>query len=381
MRIDYLLFGYRLAAVKECDRGRAATALLRHNISASVSSEGKITVPEYKLRKFKTAMSGIEYTLSQPLGLFSLGRLSQISIGAWLGILLAAVLLVVSSDFVFDVRIEEASGVSREEVAEALYQADFGVGKRWSKTDLDKIEGMVMLNSSDIGFISINRRGTCAYVSVSSKSEREESELGQKCNIVAKYDCVIDEITVKSGIAAVKAGDTVKAGDLLISGVIPLELGGGTLRAEGIIKGRISESIVTEVGRLDIQKSYLPERLCEVRINILDFSVNIFKSYRNLGGKYDIIKSEEVLLSSGGVRLPITVVKIYAEPYTESEVTYTDTELVAIAAQDHREKLDKILSECEILKISTHSEFTEQGYSTASDMLLITEVGVKRSIE
>ena len=200
-------------------------------------------------------------------------------------------------------------------------------------------------------------------------------------NVVASCDAVIEEITVKYGIAAVKAGDTVKAGDLLISGVIPQELGGGTVRAEGNVKGRITECISLEVGRSESVREYKEEKLCEVRINILGFSINIFKNYRNLADKYDIIKSEEVLLAPSGVKFPISIEKIYAEPYDDTEVAYTDTELASIASMRHKEGLDKILGSCEVLKISTRSEFTKEGYRIASDMLLLTEVGVKQSIE
>jgi len=163
--------------------------------------------------------------------------------------------------------------------------------------------------------------------------------------------------------------------------VIPQELGGGTVRAEGSVKGRITQKISIDVGRSESTREYFEERLCELRINILGFSVNIFKNYRNLSGKYDIIKSEEVLLAPSGVKFPIAIEKIYAEPYADATVSYTDTELASIASLRHKESLDKILEACEVLKISTVSEFTNDGYRIASDMLLLAEVGEKRSIE
>ena len=381
MRIDYYIFGYRVAKIKKEDIERAATALMRKGLSFCINPSGELIIPSYRLRCFRTALSGIEYSLSTPMGLFRGGKSVKPSLGALLGVALSAMLLILASDFVFDIRIESSEGVSRETVAEALYDAGFEVGDRWSRSELDKIEGLVMLNNPSVGFISINRRGSCAYVSVSAKSEGADTVTSGRCNIIAKYDCVIEEITVKSGVAAVKAGDTVRAGDLLISGVIPQELGGGIVAASGVVRGRVSEKISLEVSRSETVREYLGERLVGINVNILGFSVNIFKNYGNLPMKYDIIKSEEVLLTPNGVKLPISIVKTYAEPYTDATVEYSDSELSAIAMQRHRESLDKILDESEMLKISTRQEFTDGGCLVFSDMLLLTDVGVKRSIE
>ena len=44
----------------------------------------------------------------------------------------------------------------------------------------------------------------------------------------------------------VKVGDVVKKGDLLISGVLPLELGGGFCTAQGEVKGRVADRVEVE---------------------------------------------------------------------------------------------------------------------------------------
>ena len=42
------------------------------------------------------------------------------------------------------------------------------------------------------------------------------------CHIIAARDGVVRKIEVRTGIPLVKVGDTVKKGDILISGIIPI---------------------------------------------------------------------------------------------------------------------------------------------------------------
>jgi len=106
MRIDYLLFGYRIVTVKECDKSRILTALIKAGLSAEIKSSFEIIIPEYQVKRFISVISGFEYTLSKRRGLFRGSEFYKISLGAVLGVLLSLVLLFISSDFVFDIRIE-----------------------------------------------------------------------------------------------------------------------------------------------------------------------------------------------------------------------------------------------------------------------------------
>ena len=234
------------------------------------------------------------------------------------------------------------------------------------------------MSSSDIAWININRRGSVAYVTVAEK-EQNPTDSGSTtgagyANIVAAADCVIEEITVTRGTPEVKVGDVVRAGDLLISGVMPLESGGGFCYAEGIVIGRISDTVTAEVERIHTVRNEKKDKLFSKTLKIFDFSVNIFKSYGNSSKEYDIIKDIDTFSLFGKAKLPIEVITEYTVTYDESEERYTDARLVAVASQRLNAKLINRLTLADLVGIRTYGDYTDTGYRISSDIVFLADV-------
>ena len=193
-------------------------------------------------------------------------------------------------------------------------------------------------------------------------------------NVISEYDAVIEEITVMRGIPMVKAGDTVKKGDLLISGVIPEELGGGFCYAEGIIIGRISDSIEVFVSDYKDEKVSVKKKLSEVSVKILGFSVNIFKSYRNLDEKCDIIE-EKKTFSAFGRNIPLVVNKKHTIKYLQQRINLTQDEMAEIALSRTTESISQKLKDSSLIRISTKGKFAGSSYVMTTDMVYSSEIG------
>lgn len=378
IRIDLFLLGCFRFKIQLQDISRAATALLKSNLSADIKSDGEFYVPFYQKKKYVSALGSIKFEVSEILGLPRTicklkGRYGIIAAFAFL-----LAFYAFSYSFVWDIRIEGTENLSPAAVEEELYRAGFFTGKAWRKISLDKVEGELLADSDDVGWININRKGTVAYVKVREKSvaENEKTEEGYS-NIVAGVDCVIEEITVKSGIAMVKQGDTVKAGQLLISGVIPVEYGGGFVDADGEIWGRVTDELSVKVLREETTYKYENEVLSEGFLNILNFSVKFFKSYRNVADDYVIIEDNErcVVL---GKRLPIGTTRIYKQIKTEKEVTRSDKELVDVASSRLSALRVMTFSDAHILRMSTSGEFTDDGYRMTSKVSALRQIGEKK---
>ena len=129
-----------------------------------------------------------------------------------------------------------------------------------------------MAKSTAVAWLNINRRGTVAYVTVLEKEVHGQEVKEGYSNVVAACDAVIEEISVVRGVACVKVGDSVKKGDLLISGVLPEEQGGGFCYAEGEIFGRVSESISVSVDEYKIKKTEKNSEIAHLDIKIFGFS-------------------------------------------------------------------------------------------------------------
>ena len=197
-------------------------------------------------------------------------------------------------------------------------------------------------------------------------------------NIVAVADCVITDITVRSGIAMVKPGEAVKKGQLLISGVIPADLGGGFIRADGDVCGTVNEELSVLVERKEQKKLYKQEELLKVDVKIFGFSINIFKRYGNSTDSCVIIEDTNECMIMGQYRLPIEIKKTYARKSYFQIFDYSDKELVSIASERLSMLREIKLSSSELVKIRNYGAFTDDGYKMTSIVTVLRDIGEEK---
>ena len=163
------LFGYRDIIFCREDLGRVAAALLSSGLPGAIREPCTVSVTLYRQKKYFKAFLGIPYTLGKPKGLPSL-LLAAIKRRFLLaGIIVSVLLYVFSSAFVWDVRVSGNVDVSDGAVINELAEAGLYCGAPWHSLSRDKVENTVLASSDVLGWISINRRGTVAYVKVKEK--------------------------------------------------------------------------------------------------------------------------------------------------------------------------------------------------------------------
>ena len=381
VRADLLLFGYCTVSVCAEDKGAAADTLLKNGISASFNRNGDFIIPYRKREKVQKALGGkIKYSVSQPRGFFAFLIKNRHRYGAFLGIIVFAFLIFLSTDTVWDVRIEGAAEGSEDAVLEELSAAGLSVGKRWSKLDRSRVEINTLAASDSIAWININRRGSVAYVKVSDKKIYQEGEDAQgTANIVAARDCVIEEISVVRGYPMVKKGESVKAGDILISGVIPTELGGGFCYASGVVIGRYDDKIEVFSDNTVIEKIYSSREIKDVSVNIFGKTINIFKRYRQYGENCDIIEEKRDLRLYK--RLPIAFSKTVVMSYEEKTQELSAEQIVARCTEALKEKMEVFLIDKEARRMTTQGEFLPDGYKMVCNMTVSSAVGKIQEFE
>ncbi len=378
-RIDGLLFGYTVFKVKKKNISAFVNALLSLGISAKIMRKSRAEIRFKDRSKLLARIAGrIDYEESELCGLPGFLYRNRKRYGTLLGIIAAVFILIFSSGFVWNVRLDGLEGEALESALSALSELGIREGARWGQIDKNELEAKLLARSPDIAWININRRGTVAYITVGKResfsSERHEPLYS---NILASEDGVIEEINVKSGYALVGRGDAVRRGDVLISGVIPSELGGGFCRAEGTVIARVSERYSVTSTKNVSEKHYTDEIKSETDYKILGFSVNILKNSRNLPSMCDIIeyKSKVTLF---GKTLPIEKRTVLALSYTERSRELSTDELLSTASSSLRELLSEKLADSELLKISTGGEYTEDGYIMYSDVSVLKNIAEEK---
>ena len=381
IRLDFGQLGYYKVYVEEDKRAAAYSRLLAKGISAA-ATDGYIRVPLGRKKKYAAVLSDLGVSFDGPFGAVGFLNRYKKRYGVMAALLISLAMYTVSSLFVWNVCVQGEDGVTEIAVEEQLDEAGLRVGRLWRAIQLDEVETDVLRLSENIGWININRRGSVAYVTVRSKtsSPSDQAPLGEYANVIAVRDCVIEEITVKRGIAAVKVGDSVKAGDVLISGIIPQELGGGFLRAEGEVVGRSSETVSVFVPREEELTEYGEERLEERKIKIFDFFINIFKNYRNSHKECAIIEETKEGMLLGRYRLPVTTVSVYSREIKNIRRRYTDTEIITVGNYRLEAALALQLCDAELLQVKTSSSLGEEGYEVSSLVTVLRSAGEQKRI-
>lgn len=374
IRIDYFLFGYVTFSIPKESISVFAARLMRYGLSAKISSDGIFNVAYSKKRQFSELLADIEYTVSEPKGLF--GEIYKLKnrYGIIAAVVLSLFLLFFSRTLVWDVRIDGISEEDKEELVSVLADSGLSVGSYWKGVRKAEVEARALLSSDDVAWLNINRRGTVAYVTAVPKTVvNTDDKTGVYCNIVAERDCVIEKITVKRGVALVKVGETVKAGDVLISGVIPTELGGGVCYAEGSVFGRFSEAVAQFSPSSVTEKVYSRQAVAGVSVRIFKKDINIFKSYGNLSGSCDIIEKKKQL-TLFGVALPISVFTAERAEYSERELSVDEGALVKETAEKLSVAIARRTADLELISIKTSGEFKDDGYLMRAELIVSGEV-------
>ena len=370
---DLIIFGYHEYSIDPSELPTALMMLLKANIRAEQIGSG-FAASAFEKRKIEALLgTRVKFKRSKMKGIGGFVIRNFRRGGVIAALLISLALAIISSELVWDVRIEGNSLYNAEEIISELNKAGLTVGKRWRSMELGKIENSALSESDKLSWININRRGTVAYVKVIEKKKHDtETKLGCS-NVVASCDAVIEEISVINGVAKVKVGDTVKAGDLLISGVIPEELGGGFCYAEGVVRGRVSDAVSVFVSEKTEKKLVKKEHLNKIGLKLFNFSINILKSYRNFDNSYDIIESENKL-SFLGRELPFSVITDRRIEYEAYAVVLRRDELAAIASSRMRDMLLKRTEEATLLRASTSGRFVEGGYESVTDIVCIENI-------
>lgn len=138
--------------------------------------------------------------------------------GLWIGAALMAVLLIVSSQFVWRVEIQGA-GRYQPDMAQFLSEQGVQRGAQAGKLDLPKLVQQLYFRYPAFSWFTATRRGMtveirCRMGVVQSGGDEQEGQ-----PLVALCDGLIERVETHAGTAKVAAGQLVREGDVLIEGI------------------------------------------------------------------------------------------------------------------------------------------------------------------
>ena len=302
------------------------------------------------------------------------------------GLLLFAAGLYLLSSFIWTVRVE---GNERLETAELLSACEEmgvkpGVWKRG--VDTAEITNRLLVQFSDISWVSVSIKGTDVTIKLAETIEKAERiDRETPCDIVASADGVIVQITAERGTPKVKPGDVVKKGDVLISSELLIGLEGEEQHteytaAEGAVTARIWQRLTEE---LPLQYEEIQYSGVEKENHSIVFSEKELDIIHPDGaGQWEKTLLSEQPLALGDFELPLHLKKEIWKEYEILEKTRTLEEAKSILEEILRKKTENYLStygKIEDSKI-TFEEYADSVRGEA-EITLLERIDEKRQIE
>lgn len=138
-----------------------------------------------------------------------------------MGLTAFLIILYGLSSFIWTVDVEGNVKVPENKLLNALAKYGIRPGAFKKGLDISAIENRLVIDIPDIWWVSIQLKGTRAIVKVVEAAQPPPMvDKDTPCNIVASKDGIIHKMVVLEGQPMVKEGDTVKKGQLLVSGVV-----------------------------------------------------------------------------------------------------------------------------------------------------------------
>lgn len=354
-----------------------------HNLIRTNQGELLFTLRKKDFRRLRSPAfkTGTRIKILRKWGLYRLMRPVRRRFGLVAGLLLFAGILLWCSRYIWRVEVCGNETLTKTQLLEDLQPLGFYPGCR-RNIDVGAIENRYLIGNQRLSWISINVKGTTAYIEVKEKDLTPKVITDSTpTHIYAARDGVILSITDFSGTRLVEKGTAVQAGDLLISGERVDEYGEtwrvrsiGSVIARTYRTARINvpmkEKIRQKTGR---KKRFFTFFLGKFKIPLY-FREKI--SYND----YDIV-SEEKSLHLGSFALPIswnkkTFWEIDEKVMERSEKQAEEQAQYQLAAFE----MDRLAG----LKITNRTmQFQKEGESLVLEAVFTCEedIGFERKIE
>ena len=317
------------------------------------------------------------------LGFLNLANRYKKRSGLFVGFFLAAFLLILSSMFVWDITVTGADRIPEKRILTALEQRGLRLGTFIPTFDTDIAEQTLILDVDGLSFVSVKCKGTVVQVEVREREkETEILDTESPSNLIAAVDGQIEALRVTGGVTTVKLGETVKKGELLVSGIIDsAALGYRLVRARGEVLARTTLTYQVEIPYETTEKVYTGRFFTQKSIKIFSKTIKLFRKDSIYASSCDKIESERRVFLFGLIKLPVFIIEAEYAEYELIPKTLTQKEALQEAYRQIRLLYEDDLSEADILGRYTAFSENENGITLKQQIECIVNIAQEVKIE
>lgn len=343
------------------------------------SLRGKMLCRDYKRIRKIAKMSEAKPKIHKKRGLKFVFRRYSHRYGLALGAVLGILLICMLSNCIWNINISGNSRVDSKIIMAQLKKIGVYEGVRAKNIDTELSRQQLLIAMPQLSWCAVNIDGCFATVDVRETQEKKpEEKTSYPANIIAGRTGTIISIKAYYGVPAVKVGQAVAKGDLLISGTVEDKNGGivySEARAQIMAQTvrTISEFVPFEqTGYENISKPFS-------RKIVTFFGISVPLFFGSVEKPYSVSRSQYIPCVNGK-RLPIRVDK--AEFVRQREYKYTLTEKQAIekAQKTVDEKCQKELGGIVKQQIKSDIIRKKDGVQVKCDYKCEENIGIPKKI-
>ena len=313
---------------------------------------------------------------SSILGMPKIIELILHRLGVFVGFFWCVIFYLFLSSFSWEVRVSEGESYNEEEMLSCLAELGIKEGAFLPKLNIDNAVSSYLETSDEISWMNIYRRGVVLYVSTQRHEDEENifspSHSKSAVNLVASRDAVIEELLIEGGRPIVFKGMVVKKGDLLVSGVYENALGYCFSNAEGVVKGKVTETVDVFVPFEETIERVAKERFGGITLQVFGQNIPIF----NIQPKEEesILCDKQQIYLFDIVRLPLSVTFYRYVTAIEETIQINEKEAVNLAYRRLQEETRLRLINAELVSKKVLGTFENNGYFLKCELSYIENI-------
>lgn len=254
--------------------------------------------------------------------------------GLLAGLALSLLAVMVLSRFVLVIDITGNETVPDGVILSELREAGVSLGSYGPAVDERAVANQTLLGLEELSFVSVNLRGVRAEVVVRERAPAPEVEpTGVASDLVAGKSGRILTVNALAGDPQVEVGDTVEAGEVLVSGTveIPSKQNPGQILAtypvlsKGSVWAEVEEEFSASIPLSYTRKSYTGRTEREYEVVVLGRSFKISPKAFQPFSYYDKIEHSWELTLSRDLVLPFSVTVRQCSEYQPAQGTLDRT--------------------------------------------------------
>lgn len=269
-----------------------------------------------------------------------------------MGIPCCIIFWLIMSQFIWAIDFEGNLSISDDVLRDFLITegVDYGTAKK--ELNLEELESKVRETFPIVTWTSVQLKGSHFTLCVKENDLRTEEEdspaLLDGADLKATNTGVVYSILTRKGVPLVKAGDSVEAGDILVSGSVPVMNDDGTVKnyqytvADADILIQCTEEVQIEQ-KLNYQYKNYTGKEQKIRFFTLSGKRYLLNPFQKNFLKYDEVVEEDQFCLFGQIDLPLYTGKIIRREYLSVDAVYDTDQAKELLLQ----KLSKIITTLE----------------------------------